>query len=130
LQNQFQCLCGFYFYLCNCAKNERILEASLKISTFFFLHIGGDWKSMEAYGEDATWDYKGGKDRRTLSQMESYVCERLLIMENLSQLYLNGLEEVCNNVFNIKFICLIILSSHAFCSLSSNSCISSCVGLC
>jgi hypothetical protein len=47
LQNQFQCFCSFYFYLCNCAKNERILEASLKISTFvFFAHR---WR-LKIYG--------------------------------------------------------------------------------
>jgi hypothetical protein len=34
LENQFQCLYNFYFYLYNCAKNKRILKASLNILTF------------------------------------------------------------------------------------------------
>jgi hypothetical protein len=48
------------------------------------------------------------RERGTSSQMESCVRERLLIMErveSLSQLYLGGLEEVRNDVFNIKFTC-------------------------
>jgi len=87
---------------------------------------------VEACGEDAIGDYKGGeREKGTSSQMESCVHERLLIMErveSLSQLYLDGLEEVRNNVFNIKFTCLILLSIHAFYSHFSDSCISSCVG--
>jgi hypothetical protein len=34
LQNQFQCLYSFYFYLYNCVESERILETSLNILTF------------------------------------------------------------------------------------------------
>jgi len=88
---------------------------------------------MEACGKGATGDYKGGgRDKGTsTSQMESCVHERLFIMErveNMSHLYVDGLEKVHNNVFNINFTCLILLSIHAFCSLFSGSCISSCVG--
>jgi hypothetical protein len=42
---------------------------------------------MEACGEDATGEYKGGeRERRTSSQMESCVHERLFIMERVESL--------------------------------------------
>jgi hypothetical protein len=109
-------------------KNFGSLTKDFNLCFFYTqVEIENLWKLVEKMQLDTT---KVERKRGTSSQMESCLRDRLFIMErveSLSQLYRGVLDEVRNNVFNIKFICLILLSIHVFCNLSSGSCISSCV---